>query len=156
MTTADGAEPCFYFAYGSNMSARQMGERCPGAESMGLAVAEGWQLRFDRPSRRWGGHVADIVETPGSATWGVLWRVTTAHLAALDGFEGVATGAYRRINLVVEQPDHGDLRAESYAVCEPGDPGHPSIAYLEVILEGAMEHQLPGEYVRQLRGFAEA
>lgn len=156
MTTGDSAEPCFYFAYGSNMSARQMAERCPGAETMGSAVAEGWQLRFDRPSRRWGGHVADIVQTPGSATWGVLWRVTPTHLAALDGFEGVATGAYRRINLVVRQPGESDLHAESYAVCEPGVVGNPSSAYLGVILAGAMEHRLPDEYVRQLQSFAEA
>lgn len=146
-----------YFAYGSNMSAAQMAERCPGATALGAARLAGWKLRFDRPSSRWGGFVADIVASEGAEVWGVLWRVTDAHMESLDRFEGVSSGAYRRIEVSVStQLDGRTHRAEAYAVCDPARSGRPSDLYLGVMVAGAMEHRLPAEYVRQLRAFAEA
>ena len=132
-----------------------MGERCPGAESLGCAVLAGWQLRFDRPSRRWGGYVADVVQQEGAETFGVLWRVNADHLASLDYFEGVATGAYRRdtVSLTVTHETGAAIRAEVYVVCDAVEPGPPSAQYLGVMVEGAKEHHLPDHYVQLLQAF---
>ena len=34
-----------YFAYGSNLNAAQMKQRCPDSEGISAAVLDGWQLK---------------------------------------------------------------------------------------------------------------
>ena len=143
----------WYFAYGSNMSRTQMGDRCPG-HGRGLAARlPGYRLAFDRYStRRGGGHVADILEAPiSSNVWGIVWSVEARHLEALDGFEGVARGVYRRIDVRVETAD-GGLDAVAYRICAPGEEGLPSRAYLDLLLEGAVEFAFPSDYLSFLHG----
>jgi gamma-glutamylcyclotransferase (GGCT)/AIG2-like uncharacterized protein YtfP len=144
--------PC-YFAYGSNLSARQMAFRCPGATALGPARLDGYQLAFTRPSRRWGGCAADILPAPGSHAWGLAWNVSEAHLESLDRFEGVASGAYRRLEVSLIAP-RAELDAIAYAVVEPEEGGHPSARYLHTILEGAREHGLPAPWLRHLTRLA--
>ncbi len=45
-----------------------------------------------------------LVEAPGrtGAIWGEVWEVTEAHLSALDEFEGLPEGLYRRERVTVE------------------------------------------------------
>lgn len=145
-----------YFAYGSNMDPEQMDARCPGARLLGAARLDGWRLTFDRFSERRGGHVADIVPAPCAATWGVLWDVTPAHLDALDRFEGVAIGAYRRFTVAVRAGGDAPLEAVAYGVCEPERPGPPSPAYLAHLVRGARAADLPVWYIRFLQGFGTA
>ncbi|MGK2966098.1 MAG: gamma-glutamylcyclotransferase family protein [Tepidiformaceae bacterium] len=137
-----------YFAYGSNMSPGQMAERCPGAGMVSTAVLEGYRVAFTRYSRRWDGYVADVVRTEGEEAHGVLWEVSEGHLAALDVFEGVATGGYRREDVVVRTPDGAMHSAVAYVVVEPGPEGEPSGAYREVITEAARLHGLPTPWER--------
>ncbi len=141
----------WYFAYGSNMSRTQMAERCPG-HGRGLpGRLPGYRLAFDRYSEgRGGGHVADIPRSPDAEVWGVLWDVTENHLEALDGFEGVAAGIYRRIEVEVESAE-GPLLAVAYQISEPAEEGPPSRIYLDLLLEGAIEFGFPGAFVETLR-----
>jgi cation transport regulator ChaC len=139
-----------YFAYGSNMSRAQMAERCPGAEALGPARLTGYALAFDRFSKRWDGYVADIVPHAGAETWGVLWRVTAAHLESLDRFEGVSSGAYRRTAVEAETPAGERHTAVAYQVVEPAAPGLPSVAYAATMARGASEHGLPDSYCEWL------
>ena len=142
-----------YFAYGSNMSPAQMEQRCPGAKPVGVAVLEGYRLAFTRPSARWGGHAADIVAEADSQTWGVLWEVDEGHLASLDRFEGVASGAYRRLGVTVAAAG-SRLDAIAYQVVSPETEGRPSAAYLAVLLEGARAGALPADCVAYLEALA--
>lgn len=144
----------YYFAYGSNLNARQMAERCPGAVPLAPARLDDFRLAFTRPSRRWGGHAADILEASGQGVWGICWLVTGEHLQGLDRFEGVAAGAYRRLAVPIHVDGHGRLEAVAYAVVEPGPGGLPSALYLETILEGAIEHDLPAHWIDHLRTYA--
>lgn len=133
-----------YFAYGSNMSPRQMAERCPGAVALGVARLADYRLAFNRPSpKRWGGHVADVVAAPGAEVWGVLWQVSDAHLEALDRFEGVAAGSYRRLDATVEHEGSAHA-AVVYVVCEPGPDGAPSATYCATMGEGVTAFAVPG------------
>lgn len=145
-----------YFAYGSNMSAAQMQARCPGVRLAGIAAASSFRLAFDRYSPRWQGHVADLRADPGSRAWGVIWRVTPAHLATLDGFEGVASGAYRRHVIGVTTPGGHAIEAVTYRVVAPAPEGPPAPGYIEVLRTGAREHGLPAPYQDYLARIASA
>ena len=77
-----------YFAYGSNMSRRQMAERCPDHECLGIAVLKDHALCFPRTSPIRNCGVAGLAETPGAEVWGVVYRLHDGDLTALDRREG--------------------------------------------------------------------
>lgn len=69
-----------YAAYGSNLSYAPMADRCPGATVAGGLTLSGWRLVVRRLA---------LVAPEATAGCSIgLWRVTRAHLAALDRFEG--------------------------------------------------------------------
>lgn len=144
-----------YFAYGSNMSPRQMASRCPGALPLGPALLPGYRLAFDLPSRFWGGWVADVRPDPRGTVWGVLWRLRPEHWAILDDYEDVDERRYERVTLVVERPDGERCAAQLYRVVTPRGEGLPSRDYLDTLLEGAKAHGLPPAYVATLEALRE-
>lgn len=79
-----------YFAYGSNLHREQMLRRCPTSEPVRTLTLKNWKLVFRG--------VADIVPAKGRLLRGALYTVTAADLAALDRYEGVAGGLYRRVS----------------------------------------------------------
>ena len=97
-----------YFAYGSNMAARQMASRCPGAQSVGAAVLGDW--RFIMTARG----SANIVREPGAQVYGVLWRCEPRHLTLLDRWEGVSWPNYRRHTVVVHFDESIQYSAVTY------------------------------------------
>ena len=50
----------YYFAYGSNLSKKQMKERCPGSKPLFVATLPNFKLVFSGWSRKWMGSVATI------------------------------------------------------------------------------------------------
>jgi hypothetical protein len=150
----------FYFAYGSNLDPIQMGERCPGAGTTGLAALHDHRLAFPRRSEVWGGGTAGVQPSHGAVVWGMLFDVTDRDLAVLDGHEGFrgagdAHNQYDREHVTVEitRPDDGSIprrvRAWTY-IARPANPTPPSRRYLDTILRGARHHRLPEEYVAAL------
>ncbi len=140
-----------YFAYGSNLCARQMGERCPGSRPSGLAVLKGARLVFPRRSVRWGGGVAGWVVDVGSHLEGVLYELSELHLEALDRIEGVGEGRYRRTLVEVRCVDAVNHQVVSYAPYpEPHGPFRPTPAYLETMIRGARHHGLSAAWIRML------
>ncbi len=139
-----------YFAYGSNMASSQMADRCPGAVCLGAARLPGYRLAFDAWSNRRGGLVADVLPAPDSEAWGVLWQVTEEHAEALDRYEGVARGQYRREDVRVESETGEPVEAFAYVICNPGEEGPTTDAYRAILLEGAREHGLPPDWVKAI------
>ena len=145
-----------YFAYGSNMSRRQMRERCPDHECLGKAVLKDHALCFPRhsPIRNCG--VAGLAEVPGAEVWGVVYRLHDEDLAALDRREGYDPAVPFHVNRYNRQThrvltDAGALDCFVYvARPEPGDHV-PSADYLGTMIEGAEENGLPPGYVAALR-----
>ena len=90
-----GEFPQLYFAYGSNMDKIQMDNRCPGAEP--LAICKKLNYRTILNTRG----VATIIPELGSICYGILWRVTKDHVKALDKYEGVRQGFYKKVNFSV-------------------------------------------------------
>lgn len=135
-----------YFAYGSNLSTRQMAQRCADAAPVGVAVLRGHRLAFTRFSPAWGGGVADAVVAEGDSVWGLLYELTPEDLAALDGHEG----GYERVRALVETLDGRAARAWAYRVADKADFTPPTAEYLGVIRAAAARLGFPDSYLRLL------
>lgn len=142
----------FYFAYGSNLDARQMQERCPGAISIGNGCLEGFSISFTRHSKKWNGGVADIIETPGGQVWGLVWHLSEENLESLDQFEGHPT-IYRRKEMIIQMRPEKNVSAWVYEVLEKKPLIDPSDKYLEIILSSATAVGLPAEYTASVAKF---
>lgn len=143
-----------YFAYGSNLSLKQMRKRCPSTQFAGIATLRGWRLWFPLVSKiRWGGGVASIKPEPDSRVEGVLYSISWDDLQRMDGFEGVDIGMYERHELEVLAA--GEMRrAWSYiGRIEAGAPFDTTRAYMDTILEGAIEHGLSPDWISYLHEF---
>ncbi len=145
-----------YFAYGSNMSRRQMQERCPDHECIGKAVLKDYALCFPRTSHIRHCGVAGLMEKPGAEVWGVVYRLHDRDLAALDRREGYDTARsfhenrYTRQSLRVLMDDRA---IDCFVYVARHEPGlhNPSAEYLSAIIEGAEENSLPPDYVAALK-----
>jgi hypothetical protein len=116
--------PALYCAYGSNLWHAQMALRCPGATLAGVLPLPGWRLALRRYA---------LVERDAAARCPVaLWRVTPAHMEALDRFEG-HPGFCRRDRVALPAPVEGAAEARIHHEVSPRD-GPP-----------------PGEHVARLR-----
>jgi len=140
-----------YFAYGSNLSLRQMRARCPSAITEGRAGLTDHRLDFVQPHDGWGGGVAGIVSATGERVPGVVYRLSEDDLERLDGFEPVDSARYQRIEVAV-QTEIGDARLCWTYVGRvfPEAPYTPSSRYLETLIEGAREHGLEPSYIADL------
>ena len=122
-----------YFAYGMNTNQDEMTYRCPDARSLGHARLIDHAFRF--------AYHADVVPCAGSYVDGVLWRITEQDLASLDQLEGYPT-YYGRGQVRVSQGSRIFL-----AVCysmQPGQPDTlPSTRYMDMVLEGYAQHNVP-------------
>ena len=134
-----------YFAYGSNIDRATMAGHCPAADALGVARLPNHRFFIARAG------YASIEPRPGSEVWGVLWQVSERELAALDAYENVAGGLYRRAPMPVRR-DRESLRAFVY-VARDARPGRPRPGYQEdLVLKPAREWGFPDSYCDELAG----
>ena len=111
--------------------------RCPGAISFGRARLLDHEFRFS--------YHADVVASPGESVDGVLWLIDQNHLADLDMLEGYPS-YYGRAVLPVEYQGN-IIMAECYRMQPDNIEGVPSRGYLDMILEGYREYDIPEDQV---------
>ena len=118
-----------------------MAGRCPGAALLGVARLPGYRFVIARAG------FAGLEPDPAAHVHGVLWDLTPADVAALDEYEGVPEGLYRRAMFSVA--------GGPALVYVPADRerGTPEAGYLEGVVSAARHHGLPGDYVEELRGW---
>ena len=124
-----------YLAYGSNLNLGQMARRCPGARPVESLIIEGYRLAFRG--------VADVAEDAAASVPCGVWELTRPDVAALDRYEGVSGGLYRREWLNVEGLDSPCL---IYQMNRAG-LSPPAAHYLGIIREGYRDFGLPEEYL---------
>lgn len=154
-----------YFAYGSALSRRHIGEWAAehGVDARlfargAPAVLRGYRLVFDVESRFWGGLVADLIEDRDGSVHGVLFEIPPPAKEAVLRKEGVATGLSEEIDVSVELPEGKKSAAKAF-VARPekrGEPGPASGRLLAFLIEGAQERGLPESWIAELRKFAES
>jgi cation transport regulator ChaC len=149
-----------YFAYGSALSKRHIGEWAAehGVDARlfargAPAVLRGYRLVFDVESRFWGGRVANLAEDQDSAVHGVLFDIPPPAKDAVLRKEGVATGLSEEIDVSVEV-DGKPVAAKAFVARaeKRSEAGPASGRLLAYLVEGAQERGLPSSWVEHLRG----
>jgi gamma-glutamylcyclotransferase len=140
----------YHFAYGSNLSSKFLMEHCPNARFVMKALLPNYRVEFRFYSKRRQGGMSSIVFDPGGLTRGVIYDVPEEEMLALDVVESVPQGLYARERFLVLGEDGGLHRANLYRVVRPEGPFTPAKSYVELMLEGAEEHDLDPEYVERL------
>jgi hypothetical protein len=132
-----------HFAYGSNMSRTLMHRRCPTAVAIGTARLDHWRFLVTRDG------YASIVPAPGDAVQGVLWRLSPRDLAAVNAYESLDSGLYRRRMLPVIC---GRQRVAALVyVGRERRAGRPRPGYQDLVVQAARDWDLPDDYIRALQ-----
>jgi gamma-glutamylcyclotransferase len=127
-----------YFAYGSNMVAPQMHQRCPAAQDMGMARLDGWRFLINQEG------YATLMPDQSAYVLGVLWSLTSACEAALDAYEEIATGLYTKTHIELQ-----GMPALVYLATNTL-PGHPRAGYLEAIIAEAYRRGFDPAYITRV------
>jgi phage replication-related protein YjqB (UPF0714/DUF867 family)/gamma-glutamylcyclotransferase (GGCT)/AIG2-like uncharacterized protein YtfP len=131
-----------YFAYGSNLCVQQMARRCPDAVNPRRAVLADHDWLINQRG------VATVEPFDGTQVHGVVWDLTDHDLSNLDRAESVPAH-YSRGQMTVHT-EHGPSEAWVY-IDHRVDPGPPRPGYLERIIDGALHHGLPQNWIDFLR-----
>lgn len=141
----------WYFAYGSNLNVAQMtrliGPMREGAERPRRVRLAGYRLAYNAGDAD-GRAYANIMPADGQEVLGVIYRCSDTALKRLDQFE---TGYKRQIVTVRDETDK-EIEAMVY-VAEAHwrlEGVRPTRAYLERVLAGARDHDLPEDYVAKM------
>ncbi len=147
-----------YSAYGSNMDWDQMRARCPSVGFLGIARLPDHNLAFTRLSRTRKCGVADVVAAKGQSVWGAAFVIDKKDVGSLDKSEGYAPGRPEKANSYVRVERHvyppeseSPWTVSTYLANREDDPPLPSAEYLDVIVRGAQQWQLPASYIKALQ-----
>lgn len=138
----------YYFAYGSNMNWTQMRRRCPSAKFVCVARLADYAFGITRHSRLRDCGTANVLPSAGQEVWGVVYEVSDADLAVLDGFED----GYRREILPVFALGDGTQPIEAlvYVAQVEKNVPPPNAEYKRLMIEGGKHWKLPANYLAAL------
>ncbi|MFS8840446.1 gamma-glutamylcyclotransferase family protein [Synechococcus sp. W55.2] len=141
----------WYFAYGSNLDAQQMGHRAVDFKEARRARLQGYRLTFNKRGNDGTGK-ANIVRDPSGVVWGVAYLCSSDRLERMDRYEGIPGGHYRRQQVQLRSDEGEVIEAMTYVAGDSfiDDSLIPSEGYLQGILKGAREHGLPPDYIHQI------
>lgn len=135
------------FAYGSNMLAARLRERCPSARAIGIAELPGHELRWHKRSNQKSGK-CDIVASDTGSVFGVLYEINAQEQGALDRAEGLGAG-YEEIEIEVLCGSER-VNAKAYRATNTDPALRPFTWYRALVIAGAKEHGLPASYIAGL------
>lgn len=123
----------YYLAYGMNTNLAEMHRRCPAAKSLGSVTVPDYRLAFKTH--------CDVLYTPGDSMQCVLWSITDQCELALDLLEGFPD-YYDKKEVKVKYQGQ-TIRPMIYYMCSGFDYAAPSENYLNMVVEGYSEHNIP-------------
>ena len=156
------------FQFGSNCSTSEINsaKRLDGAAvPIGIAeTVDDYELAFDVWSKGRNCAASDIVATPGSKVWGVLYEIpdnrirrdTTPHgTKSLDEIEGEGRN-YERRSICVRRPDNGVIEAITYTVRPASLRNNiqTSLDYVRLIVQGLRENGVSAGYIGRVKTIA--
>lgn len=142
----------YYLAYGSNMAESRLRKRVLSANKIGVVALPGHRLTFGNASTKDGSAKCDALVTGDSndLVHAVLYRMLAAEKNVLDYFEGLGL-EYRDAFLNIRLPDGAAAEALIYYATNLNPSLRPFHWYKEHVLRGALENQLPEEYIARIR-----
>src|ERR1019366_7918347 len=112
------------------------------------------EVRFNKKVR--GGTAgANIQLASGKTVHGVLYKIEEGAFRSLDRYEGVPDH-YRRIEVQVTPEGGQPVPAQIYIASKIEKGLRPSATYLQAMLDGAGEHNLPASYIGEIKNAAGA
>jgi gamma-glutamylcyclotransferase (GGCT)/AIG2-like uncharacterized protein YtfP len=132
-----------WLKYGS----RRHGATLSGLKALGGGAADASSLLSD------GGGYATVAADPAGVVHGVLWDIALADMRALDAYEDIARGLYRKIIQPVLRAEGGAARALVY-VGRAGGAAKPLTGYMEGVIAAARAWNLPERYIQELEGIS--
>ena len=144
-----------YFAYGSNMLTERLRGRCASANALGRATAGNHVLEFCKRSADGSGK-ATIVQSrkDGTRVYGVVFNLDIAEREELDKAEGLGQGYHRVDDLGVQLEIGDEVRVSTYIGTRLDRSLKPYDWYRALVIAGAQEHELPGEWIAMLEQVA--
>jgi len=142
------------FTYGSNMCSGRLRDYGVHPLLAGeAAMLQGYCVVFNKLSKKDHSGKANLEISERECVWGVLYEIPGGDLKTLDQGEGKG---YARCCLPVVTRGGRCLDAWVYLADAPDETGKlkPYTWYTRFIVEGAIEHQLPNDYVERLRSIA--
>lgn len=120
-------------------------------KKLGMAILEGYDLRFHKISKLDGSAKCDAMETgdPAHKVFGILFEITESGKLILDRIEGLGHG-YNDKNVRVELDNGKSVNAITYYATSIDPELKPFIWYKEHILRGAVENGLPQSYIQKI------
>ncbi len=146
------SDAVLHFAYGSNMDSKRLNRRIGLVSSAERASLHGFRFEFNKMSYRGDQVYANIMIDSEAIVWGVLMEITPEQLAKLDEYEGVEEGHYRREKVVVLTDLNEEIEAITYIAQDKWlkEDMRPEKSYLDYVLNGAVEFQVPQQYVERI------
>ena len=129
-----------YFAYGSNMDVSAMARRCPASRPLGIA-----RLARHRFGILEAGY-ATVLRDPAATVHGVLYELALADVAALDRYEDIGRGLYRKVVQPVLRKEGRAVQTLVYIGAGPSG-GQPRPGYMEGVIAAAQSAGLPTAYI---------
>jgi gamma-glutamylcyclotransferase (GGCT)/AIG2-like uncharacterized protein YtfP len=142
-----------YAAYGSNLDPRQMLQRAPHSPHLGTGWLRGWRLTFGGEEIGWEGAVATLAEDLAGSVFVSIYDLTSQDEQSLDEWEGVNTRLYSKIRVRIDTLN-GTQLCYVY-VLNSFEGGIPSMRYLEIMINAALEAGAPSDYIESLKKFGE-
>jgi hypothetical protein len=144
-----------YFCYGSNMLLARLRSRCPSAQGRGTATLNSYSLVFHKRSVDGSGK-CNIVATSNqtSCVYGTLADVPEAEQAALYRAEFVGAGYELQELKVASGQQYISARAFVAMPEFIDETLSPYCWYRDLVLQGALQHELPASYIAQIRAVA--
>lgn len=137
------------------MLTERLQARCPSARPVGNAIATGYSLEFFKRSKDGSGKATLVESTnPKSLVFGVLFEIKEDERHLLDKAEGEGRGYDRVDDFIVDSlSTKARLSATTYIAPSSAIDRklEPFNWYLDLVLAGSEQHDLPKEYVDQLR-----
>ena len=138
-----------YFAYGTNMDRGAMAQRCPRSRPLGRARLARHRLFFMACG------AASVMRDPRACVHGVLWELAPSDVGALDRYEEVGRGLYRKILTPVLREPAGSAHALIYVGAETS-AGAPRADHFATILAASVDWELPRAHIAYLQQLSQA
>jgi gamma-glutamylcyclotransferase (GGCT)/AIG2-like uncharacterized protein YtfP len=147
-----------YFAYGSNLNLKQIRDRTKNfnLKPKFIAFLPDYKLIFPRESNRQGGGVASIEKAEGREVWGAVFELNEQEKSRIDVAEGYSPNrnkdqnSYNLEEIEVKKKDGSKIKVITYIANKKGS-FFPSQQYMNKIINGAIECNLPKEYIEKLK-----
>ena len=131
------------------MLVKRIQNRVPSAIPRGVAILEGYELRWHKSSKDGSGKCDVVLSSDVEAeVYGVLYEIALDEKQNLDKAEGLGAG-YNEKSVIVKVSD-GRVKCTVYYATSIDPALVPYSWYKALVVAGARQHELPSKYIAML------